>query len=224
MNCACDRSVFGHVTVIDIWSWCCVECWKSRGYVVRDMVLLHKLVLGGTHCTIAGYSDADWASHLHCHSISGFVYFIGIGIMSWSCKKQPIINLSSTKAKYVALTHSSKDILWIHKLLTELSCIFSFSMPTTLYCDNQGAIRLSKDSTFHSHTKHIDIHFHFIRQTVSSRHIALQYCPTADIIADIFTKSLPHSKFQKFQQLLGLAWSIIVSRGSVGLVLPNWLT
>jgi hypothetical protein len=164
-----------------------------------------KLVLGGSHGTISGYSDADWASHLHCHWILGFVYFIGDGIISWSCKKQPIITLSSTEAKYVALTHSSKDILWIHKILSEFSHIFDFSIPTTLFCDNQGAIHLSKDSTFHAQTKHIDIHFHFIQQTVSSGHIILKYCPTNEMIADIFTKLLPHIKFQKFRDLLGLA-------------------
>ena len=163
-----------------------------------------QLVLGGSQCKITGYSDADWASHLHRHSISGFVYFIGGGIVSWSSKKQPIVTLSSTEAEYVALTHSSKDILWIHKFLSELSTIFSFDLPTTLFCDNQGAIRLSKDSTFHARTKHIDIHFHFIRQTVSSGNVSLKYCPTSDMIADIFTKSLAHVKFAKFRELLGL--------------------
>jgi hypothetical protein len=91
-----------------------------------------KLILGGTQNKIAGYSDADWASHIHQHSISGFVYFIGASIMSWSCKKQLIVTLSSTKAKYVTLMHASKDILWIHKILTELSCIFILDAYYTL--------------------------------------------------------------------------------------------
>ena len=163
-----------------------------------------KLVLGGLHSTIIGYSDSDWASQIHCHSISGFAFFIGTGVVSWSSKKQPIITLSSTKAEYVALTHSSKDIIWSHKLLTEFSFIFVFKLPTTLYCDNQGAIRLSKDSMFHGCTKHIDIHFHFIWQTVSQNHITLLYCPTDDMIADTFTKSLAHFKFEKFCNLLGV--------------------
>jgi hypothetical protein len=163
-----------------------------------------KLVLGGNHSEITGYSDADWASHMHRHSISGFAYFIGAGVVNWSSKKQPIITLSSTEAEYVALTHASKDILWIHKLLTELSSIFSFTLPTTLFCDNQGAIRLSKDATFHGRTKHIDVHFHFIRQTITSGHITMQYCPTDDMIADIFTKSLGRIKYEKFRTLLGV--------------------
>ena len=108
-----------------------------------------KLVLGG-NTTVIGFSDADWASQRHRHSISGFAYFVSLGTISWSAKKQPIITLSSTEAEYVALTHSAKDILWIHKILKELSFLHNFSLPTTLYCDNQGVIRLSKDATFHS--------------------------------------------------------------------------
>lgn len=102
-----------------------------------------KLTLGGDDCSVIDYYDADWVSHLHQHSISRFGFFIGQGIISWSCKKQLIITLSSTEAEYVALTHSSKDILWIHKILSELSPIFDFSVLTTLHCDNQGAIQLS---------------------------------------------------------------------------------
>jgi hypothetical protein len=120
-----------------------------------------KLVLGG-NTTVTGFSDADWASHLHRHSISGFAYFVGLGTVSWSAKKQPIITLLSTEAEYVALTHAAKDILWIHKLLKELSFLHNLLLLTVLYCDNQGAIRLSKDATFHGRTKHIDVHFHFI--------------------------------------------------------------
>ena len=163
-----------------------------------------KLVLGGLDTTILGYSDSDWASQMHRHSISGFAFFIGKGVVSWSSKKQPIITLSSTEAEYVALTHASKDIIWIQKLLKDFSSIFTLTLPTTLNCDNQGAIRLSKDSTFHGRTKHIDVHFHFIRQTVSQAHITLLYCPTDDMIADTFTKPLARFKFEKFRRLLGV--------------------
>src|SRR3984885_14387039 len=43
-----------------------------------------KLVLGGNNSDITEYSDADWASHMHHHSISGFAYFIRAGVVNWS--------------------------------------------------------------------------------------------------------------------------------------------
>lgn len=163
-----------------------------------------KLVISGTIDKLVGYSDADWGSHFHQHLISGFTCLIGYGSVSWSMKKQPIITLSSTESEYVALMHAAKDIIWIHKLLNDLTFFFHLSPPTNLHCNNQGAIRLSKDSTFHGRTKHINIHFHFMCQTVSSGHIKLHYCPTNEMVTDIFTKSLACVKFEKFCTLLGI--------------------
>jgi len=165
-----------------------------------------RLVLGGDNSSLCGYSDADWASNLDRHSISGFAFFLGNGAVSWSSKKQPIVTLSSTESEYVALTHAAKDVIWIQKLLLEISPIGLIHpiSPSTVFCDNQGAIRLSKDSTFHARTKHIDVHFHFIRQTISQDRIQLEYVPTFDMIGDIFTKSLSFHKFSHFRGLLGL--------------------
>ena len=151
------------------------------------------------------FTDApDWASHLHRHSISGYAFFVGLSTVSWSAKKQPIITLSSTEAEYVTLMHAAKDIIWIHQLLTDLSFLHSISRPTTIYCDNQGAIRLSKNATFHGHTKHIDVHFHFIRQTVSSGDISLSYISTVNMTANIFTKALDRIKFKHFRADLNI--------------------
>ena len=163
-----------------------------------------KLILGGKVNNVVGFSDADWASHMHRHSISGFTFFVGQGVVSWSAKKQPIITLSSTESEYVALTHASKDIIWLHTLLKEISFLYPLSLPTTLHCDNQGAIELSKDSKFHARTKHIDVHFHFVRQTVAQGHVMIKYCPTEDMVANIFTKSLGRIKFKHFRVLLNV--------------------
>ena len=86
------------------------------------------LTLGGHEIDLSGYSNADWASQLHRHSISGFTFSLGSGAISWSSKKQPIITLSSTESEYIALTHSAKDIIWIQKLLFFFFsyCFYSF--------------------------------------------------------------------------------------------------
>jgi hypothetical protein len=64
---------------------------------------------------------------------------------------------------------------------------------TTLFCDNT-AIKLAIDNNYHARTKHIDIHFHFIRQVITDGTITLIYYPTDDMAADILTKSLPKWK------------------------------
>ncbi|KAJ2932049.1 hypothetical protein H1R20_g5052, partial [Candolleomyces eurysporus] len=56
------------------------------------------LTLGGKDFILTGYSDANWGTEPHRHSISGYTFLTGAGVISWSSKKQPIITLSSTKS------------------------------------------------------------------------------------------------------------------------------
>jgi hypothetical protein len=70
--------------------------------------------------------------------------------------------------------------------------------------DNQGAIALAKDNKFHARTKHIDLRYHFIREAVDDGKITMKYVPTADNVADIFTKALGKPKFKQFVGLLGM--------------------
>ena len=81
---------------------------------------------------------------------------------------------------------------------------FEQQQPTPLWCDNQSAIKLSKDPVLYQCNKHIEIHMHFIRNLVHDRVIEVLYCPTNDQVADIFTKSLIEAKFSKLQSMLGV--------------------
>ena len=69
------------------------------------------LIIGGLQGGLEAYSDADWASQEHQHSISGYVFTIDGGVVSWSSKKQPIVALSTTEAEYITVTHAAKEAL-----------------------------------------------------------------------------------------------------------------
>ena len=122
--------------------------------------------------------------------------------MSWSSKKQGVVALSSTEAKYIAQTHMAKKAIWLRNFINEIQG--KTSGPLTMLCDNQGAIALSKDNKFHSHTKHIDLRYHFIREAVESKKIFVNYIPSEENVADIFTKPLAKPKFEGFIETLGL--------------------
>ena len=153
--------------------------------------------------TTGGYCDADWASQLHCHSISSFVFHYGQGAVFWSSKKQVIIMLSSTEAEYVAKTHASKEGIWLKTFVKEITRIGVG--PLTIKADNQGAIALVKDSKFHAQTKHIDLQYHFVHEAVEDGKMKMDYIPSSENIANIFTKALPKPKFVEFVGALGLA-------------------
>ncbi|TFY76086.1 hypothetical protein EWM64_g7925 [Hericium alpestre] len=144
---------------------------------------------------IAGYSDADWGSNDHRHSIFRYIFLIDGGAVSWSAKKQLIVALSSTEAEYVALTHAAKEALWMHAFLREI--LGPFDKPTMIFGNNQSAIMLTQDNIFHSRTKHIAIRYHFICDAVERNKVDLVYCPTREMAADVFTKALAHPKMEK---------------------------
>ena len=70
--------------------------------------------------------------------------------------------------------------------------------------DNQGAIALANNPIGHSRTKHIDIRFHFIRESHEKGLINLKYCPTKEMLADLLTKPLPKPLFETLCILLGM--------------------
>jgi len=113
--------------------------------VVRYLKTTHNLELmySTDHTAMVGYSDADHASQLHRHLISGYAFLIGGGAVTWSSKKQPIVALSMTEAEYIPATHSTKEASWLHALTSKL--ITPPTTPIIVHCNNQSAIPLSKD-------------------------------------------------------------------------------
>ena len=70
--------------------------------------------------------------------------------------------------------------------------------PIPLHCNNQSAIRLAENSMFHARTKHVEVHYHFIREKVLKEEIKMEPIKTDDQIADLFTKGLNTSKHESF--------------------------
>jgi len=52
--------------------------------------------------------------------------------------------------------------------------------------------------------KHVDIHQSWLRQQVQNKLITIEWVPTADMVADGFTKLLPPQKHAEFVKQLNL--------------------
>jgi len=155
------------------------------------------------HLHVLECADADWASDsVDCHSISGYCFFFNGGLISWSSTKQRAIALSSTKAEYYALTHALKEGIWIRIFCSLLK--FPFSIPFTLFSDNQATLSLSTSETISARSKHIDIKHHFIHSHIKDGSFSVNWIETSDMPADILTKPLLPSLFIKHRQALGL--------------------
>jgi hypothetical protein len=160
------------------------------------------LTYGGASETLEGFTDADGNMAEDRRATSGYAFIINGGAVSWSAKKQELVTLSTTESEYVGAVHATKEAIWLRSLISQ---VFGSQLTaTTLFSDNQSAIALASDHQFHPRTKHIDIRYHFIRWVVEEGKIRLVYCPTADMVADVFTKALPSPKVKHFARSLGL--------------------
>ena len=57
--------------------------------------------------------------------------------------------------------------------------------------DNQSAISMTKNSQHHGRAKHIDIKLlSFVGEQVENRVVILKYCPSANMLAYVFSKGL----------------------------------
>ena len=152
---------------------------------------------------LLGYSDADWANDLDSHhSTSGNVFVISKGAISWLSQKQAIVALSTAEAEYIALGSATQEAIWLRQLLSDLKV--NVQEPTEIFEDNQRSIAMAKNPVGHKRSKHIDIRHHFIREAVQAGTVRLSYCPSKEMVVDIFTKSLPKEQFMKLRKELGL--------------------
>lgn len=161
------------------------------------------LVYGGEKHELGGFVDADGTTQEHCHTITGYVFLVDGGTVSWALKKQELVTLSTAESEYVATTHATKEAVWLRRLIGKV--FGPLADPTTLYNNNQAVIALTKDSSYHARTKHIDVHYHFIRYSINTGSIQLLYCPTNNMTVDILMKALPSIKVKHFAAALGLA-------------------
>ena len=76
--------------------------------------------------------------------------------------------------------------------------------PLPICSDNQGAIFISSNPITECQSKHIDIHYHYVRELVEDKKVEVFYISTDDNPADLFTKNLGCVKFLKFRGMLGL--------------------
>ena len=179
--------------------------WEAVKRIFRYLLGTKNLELtyGGEERGLVGYVDADGASQDHRRAISGYVFMVDGGAVSWSSKKQELVTLSTMEAEYVPATHTAKEAILLQHLLMEL--FESINTLTTLFSDSKSAISLAHDGHYHARTKHINIQYHFICYILEGGTLKLVYCPTNDMTANTLTKALPLVKAKHFALALGLS-------------------
>jgi len=121
-------------------------------------------------------------------------FLLEVVLLVGAVKKQPTVALSSTHAEYRGATIVACEVIWLQKLLLDLGQLVD--APVVIYCDNINSILLANNPVYHAKTKHIEVHYHFIREKVLAKEIDLIHVSIEDQVANIFTKALGIDKLK----------------------------
>ena len=157
---------------------------------------------GGSGAGLTACTDSDCGSDPTSRlSQTGFYLKLADGLISWTSCAQKAIAYLSTEAEYMALSNCARQVTWIRSLLGELG----YKLNAILICsDNQGSIFMASNPVTEPHSKHIDIRYHGICESITNGKVELFFIDGAENPADLLTKNLPCEKFVKFQAQLDL--------------------
>ncbi|PRQ55303.1 putative RNA-directed DNA polymerase [Rosa chinensis] len=175
---------------------------------------------GGRHSPISlhqndndvlmGFADAGYLSDPHKgRSQTGYVFTMGSTAISWRSTKQTLVATSSNHAEIIALHEAVRECVWLRSVIRHIqgSCGLKSTTnePTCIYEDNAACIEQMKLGFIKGdNTKHISPKFFYNQQQQSLLKIEVNQIRSEDNVADLFTKSLPKSTFEKHVKSIGL--------------------
>jgi hypothetical protein len=119
-------------------------------------------------------------------------------MIDWIVKKQFIVSIFIVEAKFFSMLHADKKLIWWIHLFQKLK--FDSNQKIMIYNDNLQTIRLFISEIFKIETKlrHIDIAQCWLRQSIQSDYLLMNYLFMTKIITNELTKILSSQKHREF--------------------------
>ena len=181
---------------------------------------------------ILGFVDSDWATDsTDRRSVTGFVFTLASGAISWKSKKQTAVTLSSAEAEFVGLGTAASEAIFLRNLFEEVFNRVLKTEPThvkltgvmkvaeqinnevileenknpIVICqDNQASIAVATNNSGSKRMKHIHIKHLFTRELVQRKLIKLTYIPTHSMAADFLTKATTGEIHERCRNEVGI--------------------
>ncbi|KAJ9561392.1 hypothetical protein OSB04_006552 [Centaurea solstitialis] len=162
--------------------------------------------------------NAGYLSDPHTgRSQTGYVFTIGGTTISWRSTKQTMVATSCNHAEILVIHEASRECVWLRNVIQHIrrSCVIVSDKepPTVLYEDIAACSAQLKEGYIKGdRTKHILPKFFFTHDLQKSGDISVQQvrsCENLEVrscenLADLFTKSLPNSTFQRLIRDIGM--------------------
>nr|GEU36440.1 zinc finger, CCHC-type [Tanacetum cinerariifolium] len=118
---------------------------------------------------LKGYTDASWINNTKDNSsISGWLFLLGGGAISWASKKQTCITGLTMESKFVALAAAGKEVEWLKNLLLEISLWVKPMAPISICCDSAATLAKAYSQMYNGKSRHLGVRHNMIRELITN--------------------------------------------------------
>jgi hypothetical protein len=165
----------------------------------------YALTLGKlTSEALTGWVDSDWAQEPGRKSVYGYCFQANGCTFSWKSKRLTTVARSSMEAEFMAAGEAVREAMhlqWLHYFLHDTMVVVNIKV------DNASALSHIRNPVLEDIRKHIDVVYNHIRERQDAGYVDFCWVPSADNVADIFTKALPRPAYYKLKDALHLSVS-----------------
>eukprot|EP00957_Ditylum_brightwellii_P023613 1782068-Ditylum_brightwellii.AAC.1 len=166
----------------------------------------------------AGREQPMYGLNMRLDMSRGFEVFVDVSFagdwqQAWSEESSSVLSrteiaLSTTEAKYIAMSHAMREAIPLIRLPNEVKGCININIDEkaefkyTVFEDNNGCIELANCPRMRPRTKHVSIKYHHFRRKVKDGSIRIERVGTHDQQADLLTKNLSRDQFLKLRRLI----------------------
>ncbi|KAG7568260.1 Retrotransposon gag domain [Arabidopsis thaliana x Arabidopsis arenosa] len=199
-----DRLILHPVFYVPSFHFNLISAWTiGSGDQSNDLYLLNQQDPPDTqqhHLAFITVSPELW------HQRLGFRYFLTIvddcTRNTWIYLNLNIVSRSSAEAEYRSMANATCELIWLNSMLEDLHVPLADTI--VLYCDNEAALHIAKNSVYHERTKHFQRDIHVVRERVAMGFLKTLHINTEHQLADVLTKPLTALQFNYLLSKMGL--------------------
>ena len=103
------------------------------------------------------YSDTNFQTDRdNFRSQSGWVFTLNSGEITWKSFKQETVADSTCELEYIVASEATKKAIWLKNFIRDLGVVPAIKEPMEIFCDNEGAVALTKEPRDHGRSRHIE--------------------------------------------------------------------
>jgi hypothetical protein len=149
------------------------------------------------------YADASYISEIDGKSVTGVVAYYYGSLIFWQSKTQEVVAQSSAESEYIALCTACRVEAYLRQLI---EFVHDTKLDTTMiHEDNQGAILIANGHMPGKRTRHMMVRYHYVRECIARKRVAIAYIETVKQKADGLTKNLQAGDLHRSRTALCLA-------------------